>query len=531
MRLLSTYQDDLHFYIVTDEGERKIVLRWKGIGHVRKKCQALIGKEIETSVWGDWDGSEWFNDLREVRGSESRASKLTILKNLPKNEQSFERQSVIRILGPPGTGKTTRLISLVKEGIENGTKPEDIAFLSFSNEAANVAKERVCEAILDRTLDDFSHFRTLHSMATKLGDFSGYKLSEEDDLKSFDKGIECEQVWLSSGKPDLGFRYKHPILDRLSLANNCLEEMSHELPSDYWEREKSKKALQSYFDLRDPIRDEQYEHYSRGYVEAFLRFKNNNQIIVFDDVIEWIVSDKLSDENIPSFELLIIDEAQDLTPLLWKFADRLVSKAKDSYIAGDDDQAIWESLGEAPGIFVSKGTNQEDIFLDQSYRVPQTIKKFLDEKIIMLLDKKYPDRIQKEWKPRDKIGEVITTNEQNRPFTFLNLKDEIIREAESEWLVMAPTRETSKLFSKHLEEENIPHFFRNKPMLGAHRKEAKIRVQTIHISKGAEADNVALLIKSQADRKMLSDDPKLKYVAVSRVKEKLFILNPPTQPG
>ena len=68
------------------------------------------------------------------------------------------------IFGPPGTGKTTKLISIVKQELEDGTRPEDIAFVSFSRKAADEARTRASSA-LSMNPDQMVWFRTLHSMA------------------------------------------------------------------------------------------------------------------------------------------------------------------------------------------------------------------------------------------------------------------------------------------------------------------------------------------------------------------------------
>ena len=46
------------------------------------------------------------------------------------------------ILGPPGTGKTSTLLSLVEEYIDKGISPNKIGYFAFTNRAANEAKER-----------------------------------------------------------------------------------------------------------------------------------------------------------------------------------------------------------------------------------------------------------------------------------------------------------------------------------------------------------------------------------------------------
>ena len=63
------------------------------------------------------------------------------------------------IPGPPGTGKTYTLMQYLDKELKQGTNPEQIAYIAFSNIAANVAKERI--------KNDDVYVSTMHSMGTR----------------------------------------------------------------------------------------------------------------------------------------------------------------------------------------------------------------------------------------------------------------------------------------------------------------------------------------------------------------------------
>ena len=87
------------------------------------------------------------------------------------------------IVGPPGTGKTTRLLSLVEEHLET-TSPENIGYFAFTNRASDEAKSR---ANLKFNLDNDSlpYFRTLHSLAFQQLGMSRSQVFNEEQRREF----------------------------------------------------------------------------------------------------------------------------------------------------------------------------------------------------------------------------------------------------------------------------------------------------------------------------------------------------------
>lgn len=87
-----------------------------------------------------------------------------------------------------------------------------------------------------------------------------------------------------------------------------------------------------------------------------------------------------------------MDEAQDLTKLQWALVMKFINQADKVYIAGDDDQEIFDWAG-AESLFFKNLEGKSQV-LDKSYRVPKNIadkSKKLIERIPVDL------REQKQW--------------------------------------------------------------------------------------------------------------------------------------
>lgn len=324
------------------------------------------------------------------------------------------------IFGPPGTGKTTRLISIVKDAIVDGIDPNKIAFMSFSKKAAEEAKTRAI-AELDVEGRDLVWFRTLHSLA-----FNWLGMRSQDVFKGHD--------YHKLGKM-LGVEFK-------ANASNTMADGVLFIPGAGGDKYMSMIQMAR---VREISIEEQFNDtadYSLHFQQLRVMDKTYRQLkkeLRKRDFVDMIV-DFVAQGTSPKFDMLIIDEAQDLAPLQWRMVKEvLVPNSKQVFYAGDDDQCIYSWMGVRVSDFLNSSENV--VVLDKSYRVPLKVHDFSND-----LVKRVATRQEKVWESTQRQGNLSW----HRDIMELDLE-------KGEWLILARTNYLANKIASRLKEDG--HLF------------------------------------------------------------------------
>lgn len=304
----------------------------------------------------------------------------------------------LKVFGPPGTGKTTRLLSIMERELESGVPPERLAYLTFTVAARHEAKTRAAMRF-GFTQAQLKWFRTLHSTAHELlGVQRGVLVTDRDGLPEF--GQHLGYTFTGGSVSEEGL----PVFgssdgDRL-LAFDHLRR-HHELSVDEAYRRwdhllQRNKGAHGYAGNVMTLQE------VRRFCDGYERWKADDGRLDFTDLLA-------RGAAILDCDVVIVDEAQDLSPLQWRCFWRFAASAARVYVAGDDDQAIYEWAGASPAAFLAQPGEVE--VLPRSYRCPPEVTD-LAQRIISRVRRRQP----KSWLPREDAvpGRVIWTDDYDR---------------------------------------------------------------------------------------------------------------------
>jgi superfamily I DNA/RNA helicase len=290
-----------------------------------------------------------------------------------------------------------------------------------------------------------------------------------------------------------------------------------------------------------------YDHFGRpgtlkrfeNFVSSYTSWKRTFGYMDFDDMLT-----RGMEADIIRPDVVFLDEAQDCSPLQWAVFENISRCAKRVFIAGDDDQAIYEWNGADPHGMIRFTENHGGNYkvLDHSYRCPIQILDLAKEKAL----KEIKTRVDKDFSPSGGVG-VVRRYGDTLNFDLSSFAKDgggmiLCRDRwRLDEIRMALNRElipyrmpggsspwTSRIASQLREggtPEIAPHwqeFYRQADL----SQPINISLSTIHQAKGHEAENVVLdlTLSNQVLQNLYKDrDAELRvmYVAMTRASKVL----------
>jgi superfamily I DNA/RNA helicase len=273
-----------------------------------------------------------------------------------------------RVIGPPGTGKTTYLSKQIHNAVDK-FGPEAVMVASFTKAAAREIASRI-------KVEAPGRIGTLHAIC--------YRLLKNPVIAQT-KAKEWNEQW--------------PAMKLVKEAKADLDEAEFPEDSQGGSGDDLLKRAQRLRHQLVPL--EMWPATVVHFYNRWVEWKNKTGYMDFTDLIE----NCRDARRRPPEEATIgfFDESQDFTPLELSLVRQWSEMMDQTVIAGDFDQCLYQFKGADPRAFLDDESGGVVKVLDQSYRVPR---KICDLSIRWI--SQIQEREEVVYNPRDEEGEIMS---------------------------------------------------------------------------------------------------------------------------
>lgn len=492
----------------------------------------------------------------------------------------------LKIFGSPGTGKTTELLKILEEKIAEGYQANKIGFFSFTRRAIKEARSRVIKKF-KLSEDDLEYFRTIHSLCYRALNINSGQVFKGERIKEFSELVRVEMSGVSE-EDNSGLSIGNKKGDLLLFCDEVARSSERNLKSVWkelecehsWEEQdyfsksysnfKKSKNLLDFTDMLDVFLEQEYvpdldivfvdeaQDLTIKQWKVIEKLTKNCKLryIAGDDdqaIYKWSGADVTNFLNIKG-DIKVLPKSHRLPKVIHKLAcnitGRISLRQSKNWTSKDEEGTVTEissieevNMNSGEWLVLARSGYQlhraESYCKRMGWFYEKGYQEFKANKFVIAI---------RSWIKLNR-GENITFEELQKLYSclrsnvgikrgFKNLKDvdtnlefnlQYLKEnlgllAEGDWqdILHGLDPEDILMFESLVKSGDI---FKNK---------ARIRLSTIHAIKGGESDNVVVISDiSYKTWKKLNTEPddehRVFYVAVTRAKKNLFILQPETK--
>jgi DNA helicase-2/ATP-dependent DNA helicase PcrA len=266
-----------------------------------------------------------------------------------------------KVVGSPGTGKTTYLTGFIKNELKTA-QPESMCAVTFTRSASRELIHRITNATnLDRNA--FPYFGTLHSICYHMLGIQRNNIVTQEHIQDF---CNMHRLEYSQKQLDEDAYIMSDIVDNQSPIGNIMFNIFEWSVTNYPPSpvEHMHEAPAYMFLPLETISPEDLAYY----YNEWIKYKQKNDLYDFTDLLLCTLQRNL----MPDIDYLIVDEFQDFSKLQYNVYKMWRYKAKTVIIAGDDAQCIYTYAGANPVYFIKEPTDKL-VILKYSYRLCKQI--------------------------------------------------------------------------------------------------------------------------------------------------------------